>query len=82
MEVQPASEEFAYRIQLFGDDVESIVRFDPLTGARVLLTVFAASVVGGLNSIPGAVAEITAKHVARSSAICTTGRSSTLSLSR
>ena len=29
---------------------------DPLTGARVLLTVFAASVVGGLNSIPGAVA--------------------------
>lgn len=28
---------------------------DPLTGARVLLTVFAASVVGGLNSIPGAV---------------------------
>ena len=29
---------------------------DPLTGARVLLTVFAASVVGGLTSIPGAVA--------------------------
>ena len=29
---------------------------DPLTGARVLLTVFAASVVGGLNSVPGAVA--------------------------
>jgi len=28
---------------------------DPLTGARVLLTVFAASVVGGLNSLPGAV---------------------------
>lgn len=28
---------------------------DPLTGARVLLTVFAASVVGGLNSIAGAV---------------------------
>ncbi|MBI3370241.1 MAG: branched-chain amino acid ABC transporter permease [Betaproteobacteria bacterium] len=29
---------------------------DPLTGGRILLTVFAASVVGGLTSIPGAVA--------------------------
>jgi len=28
---------------------------DPLTGFRVMLTVFAAAVVGGLGSIPGAV---------------------------
>ena len=29
---------------------------DPLTGFRVLLSVFAAAVLGGLGSIPGAVA--------------------------
>ncbi len=29
---------------------------DPLTGFRVLLSIFAAAVVGGLGSIPGAVA--------------------------
>ena len=29
---------------------------DPLTGFRVMLSVFAAAVVGGLGSIPGAVA--------------------------
>jgi branched-subunit amino acid ABC-type transport system permease component len=29
---------------------------DPLTGYRVLLSVFAAAVLGGLGSIPGAVA--------------------------
>ncbi|WP_440862241.1 ABC transporter permease subunit, partial [Stenotrophomonas maltophilia] len=28
---------------------------DPLTGARILLSVFAAAVLGGLGSIPGAV---------------------------
>lgn len=32
LEVQPASEENAYRISFFGDEVESIVRFDPLLG--------------------------------------------------
>jgi excinuclease ABC subunit B len=32
LEVQPANEEVAYRISFFGDEVESIVRFDPLTG--------------------------------------------------
>jgi excinuclease ABC subunit B len=32
LEVQPSSEEQAYRIQFFGDDVEQITRFDPLTG--------------------------------------------------
>jgi len=32
IEVQPANTESAYRISLFGDDVESIVHFDPLTG--------------------------------------------------
>ncbi|HJZ62244.1 MAG TPA: excinuclease ABC subunit UvrB [Miltoncostaeaceae bacterium] len=31
-EVLPANEETAYRISLFGDEVESIDRFDPLTG--------------------------------------------------
>jgi excinuclease ABC subunit B len=32
IEVQPANEETAYRISLFGDDVEQISHFDPLTG--------------------------------------------------
>ena len=32
IEIQPASEENAYRIQFFGDEVEKIVRFDPLLG--------------------------------------------------
>ncbi|MEO6866682.1 MAG: DEAD/DEAH box helicase family protein, partial [Gaiellales bacterium] len=32
LEVQPASEESAYRIQFFGDEVEKIVRFDPMLG--------------------------------------------------
>ncbi|MCW2950079.1 MAG: excinuclease subunit [Thermoleophilia bacterium] len=32
LEVHPASEETAYRIQFFGDEIESIVRFDPLLG--------------------------------------------------
>ena len=32
MEVQPANAETAYRISFFGDDVESITHFDPLTG--------------------------------------------------
>jgi excinuclease ABC subunit B len=32
VEVQPASMESAYRISLFGDEVEQITHFDPLTG--------------------------------------------------
>ena len=32
IEVQPASAETAYRISLFGDEVEQITHFDPLTG--------------------------------------------------
>ncbi len=32
LEVFPAYAESAYRIQLFGDEVESITHFDPLTG--------------------------------------------------
>ena len=30
--MQPAYSETAYRISLFGDDVESITHFDPLSG--------------------------------------------------
>src|SRR5690242_3179284 len=32
IEVQPANMESAYRISMFGDEVESITHFDPLTG--------------------------------------------------
>ncbi len=32
VEVQPAYEESAYRIEFFGDEVEQITHFDPLTG--------------------------------------------------
>jgi excinuclease ABC subunit B len=32
VEVQPANSETAYRISFFGDDVESITHFDPLSG--------------------------------------------------
>ena len=32
VEVQPASSETAYRVSLFGDEVEQITHFDPLTG--------------------------------------------------
>ena len=32
MEVQPANQETAYRVSFFGDDVEQITHFDPLTG--------------------------------------------------
>jgi excinuclease ABC subunit B len=32
VEVQPASSETAYRISFFGDEVEAITHFDPLTG--------------------------------------------------
>ena len=32
VEVQPAYSETAYRISFFGDEVEAITHFDPLTG--------------------------------------------------
>jgi excinuclease ABC subunit B len=32
LEVQPANSETAYRVSFFGDEVESITHFDPLTG--------------------------------------------------
>jgi excinuclease ABC subunit B len=32
LEVQPAYEELAYRVELFGDEIERITRIDPLTG--------------------------------------------------
>src|SRR3972149_994101 len=32
IEVQPANSETAYRISLFGDEVEQITHFNPLTG--------------------------------------------------
>jgi len=47
IEVQPASVETAYRISLFGDEVEQITHFDPLTGevyAKLdTLTIFPAT---------------------------------------
>src|SRR5213596_4296317 len=35
IEVHPAYEEFAVRIEMFGDDIEKITSFDPLTGERL-----------------------------------------------
>ena len=32
IEIQPAYEESAYRVSMFGDEVEEITHFDPLTG--------------------------------------------------
>jgi excinuclease ABC subunit B len=32
VDVYPAGEEWAYRIDMFGDEVERITRIDPLTG--------------------------------------------------
>ena len=32
LEVQPANAETAYRLSFFGDEIESITHFDPLTG--------------------------------------------------
>ena len=32
VEIQPANEETAYRVSFFGDEVETITHFDPLTG--------------------------------------------------
>src|SRR4051794_26089831 len=47
VEVQPAASETAYRISLFGDEVEQITHFDPLTGEVYAkldnLTVFPAT---------------------------------------
>jgi excinuclease ABC subunit B len=35
IEVHPAYEEFAVRIELFGDEIESIVSYDPVTGEKL-----------------------------------------------
>ncbi len=35
IEVHPAYEEFAVRIELFGDEVENLVTYDPLTGEKL-----------------------------------------------
>ncbi len=35
IEVHPAYEEFAVRIELFGDEVESIISYDPITGEKL-----------------------------------------------
>src|SRR5918912_1393533 len=47
VEIQPAYEESAYRISMFGDEVEQITHFDPLTGEIYArhdnLTVFPAT---------------------------------------
>src|SRR5216117_4257334 len=32
VEIQPANQETAYRVSFFGDDVEQITHFDPLSG--------------------------------------------------
>ncbi len=36
LEVHPAYESFAYRVEMFGDEVERITRIDPLTGEILL----------------------------------------------
>ena len=47
IEIQPAYTETAYRISLFGDEIESITHFDPLTGEVLaredLLTIYPAT---------------------------------------
>jgi excinuclease ABC subunit B len=47
LEIQPAYSETAYRVSFFGDDVESITHFDPLTGEVLsrleTITVFPAT---------------------------------------
>src|SRR5688572_26962631 len=35
IEIHPAYEEFAIRLEMFGDDVEKMTSFDPLTGERL-----------------------------------------------
>ncbi len=35
IEVHPAYEEFAVRIELFGDEVESLITYDPVTGEKL-----------------------------------------------
>ena len=63
IEVQPASSETAYRISFFGDEVEQITHFDPLTGeiyARLdnLAIWPATQYVTSTPSIEGAVEEV------------------------
>jgi excinuclease ABC subunit B len=63
IEVQPASSETAYRVSFFGDEVEQITHFDPLTGeiyARLdnLAIWPATQYVTSTPSIEGAVEEV------------------------
>jgi excinuclease ABC subunit B len=63
VEVQPANSETAYRISMFGDEVEQITHFDPLTGevyARLdTLTLFPATqYVTSKPTIEGALGDI------------------------
>ena len=47
LEIQPAHSETAYRVSFFGDEVEAITHFDPLTGEVLsrldTITVFPAT---------------------------------------
>jgi excinuclease ABC subunit B len=43
LEVQPAYEEFAYRIELFGDEIERITQIEPVTG-EILQTLAALDI--------------------------------------
>ena len=47
---------------------------DPLTGFRVILSVFAAAVVGGLGSIPGAVVGALTDRRRRGAVACSSCR--------
>jgi excinuclease ABC subunit B len=63
IELLPAYEETAFRIELFGDEVERITRFDPLTGERLeemqVLEVFPAThYVAGSERMVKAIARI------------------------
>src|SRR5438045_1202959 len=65
LEIQPAYSETAYRVSFFGDEVEAITHFDPLTGEVLsrleTITVFAATqYVTSQPTIERAVVEI--KH--------------------
>src|SRR5438034_627790 len=51
VEIVPAYEETGIRIELFGDEVEQISAFDPLTGKVAALEVHVVPVVAGLHQL-------------------------------
>ena len=66
LEVQPAHAETAYRISFFGDEVEAITHFDPLTGEVLsrldTITIFPATqYVTSKPTVERAVVEIRAR---------------------